>query len=182
MEPQFRPVTESAHGLRSGDKIVGVNRVERERFLRLAVALATANVRAGHGGPFGAVVVREGEVIATGVNEVTRRSDPTAHAEIQAIRAACRRLRSFQLTGCDLFASSEPCPMCFGALCWARPRAVYYAYPREAAAAAGFDDQSIYEQLPLPPGERLIPMVRFDLPGLADPFAAWQAAPGKIAY
>ena len=125
-----------------------VDGVEQQRaaFLREAVRLATQSAGSG-GGPFGALVVRGGEIIATGTNRVTADHDPTAHAEIEAIREACRRLESFQLEGCEVYASTEPCPMCMGALYWARPERVFYASGREVAAAAGFDDQFIYDEL-----------------------------------
>src|SRR5581483_864719 len=131
-------------------------------FLEQAIDLAVENVRRG-GGPFAALVVKDGIVIATGVNQVTRANDPTAHAEIVAIREACRVLGDFQLTGCDLYSSCEPCPMCLGAIYWARPARLYFAATHEDAAAAGFDDAFIYEQLAVPRAERSIPMVRVEM-------------------
>src|SRR5215813_15174684 len=127
-------------------------------FLEQAIELAVENVRRD-GGPFAALVVKDGVVIATGVNQVTRTNDPTAHAEIVAIREACRVLGDFQLSGCDLYASCEPCPMCLGAIYWARPSRVFFAATHEQAAAAGFDDSFIYQQIAVPQGERDIPMV-----------------------
>src|SRR3954447_16239107 len=115
--------------------------------MALALELAVRNAESGQGGPFGAVVARRDDVLATGANGVVEGSDPTAHAEIVAIRAACARLGSFQLEGCELYASCEPCPMCLGAIYWARPRAVFYAATRHDAAAAGFDDAYVYEQI-----------------------------------
>ena len=153
------------------------------RFMELAVRLALDNVRSGRGGPFGAVVVRDGRVVALGRNEVTLRNDPTAHAEIQAIRAACETLGSFQLEGCELYSSCEPCPMCLGAIYWARPKAVYYACGRDDAAAAGFDDRFIYDELALPDGrERKIPFMRLRVPGDEEPFFVWMRSEKKIKY
>jgi len=120
---------------------------EKQRFLALAIAEAARGALDGQGGPFGAVVVKDGVVIAVASNAVVANLDPTAHAEIQAIRAACAVLGSFQLTGCDIYASCEPCPMCLGAILWARPRAVYYAATRDDAAAAGFDDAVFHAAL-----------------------------------
>jgi len=142
------------------------------RFLSEAVRLATESVAAG-GGPFGAVVVRDGEIIARGMNRVTLDSDPTAHAEIAAVRRACERLVSFQLEGCDVYASTEPCPMCMGALYWARPRRVFYASGREDAAAAGFDDQFIYDELVRPVEARELETRRVGVEGAGEEFRAW---------
>lgn len=125
-------------------------------FMAEALRLAEGNISAGKGGPFGAIVVKDGEIIAAAENRVILNNDPTAHAEIVAIREACSRLGSFQLDGCDIYTSCEPCPMCLGAIYWARPRAIYYAGTREDAAAAGFDDAFIYTELPLPPSRRKI--------------------------
>ncbi len=150
-------------------------------FLERAVALALANVEAG-GGPFGAVIVRDGRVIAEGVNRVTQVNDPTAHAEIVAIREACRALNRFQLDNCAIYASCEPCPMCLGAIYWARLDAVYFAATREDAASAGFDDSLIYKEMPLDPGERKIAMRRVALPDSTAPFLAWARHVGRIPY
>jgi guanine deaminase len=153
-----------------------------ETHLRLAIELALRGPEEDRGGPFGAVVVRDGHVVATGVNEVTSLNDPTAHAEIQAVRAACRVLGTFQLTGCDVYASCEPCPMCLGALYWARPRAVYYAATHAEAAAAGFDDTFIREELRAVPEARRLLLVRL----LADdgglPFAVWLGKRDRVPY
>jgi guanine deaminase len=151
-------------------------------FMRLAIAEAERGVREGRGGPFGAVVVRAGQVLARACNEVTSLNDPTAHAEVQAIRAACAVLGAFQLEGCDVYASCEPCPMCLGALYWARPRAVYFAASRQDAAAAGFDDAFIYDQLGTPPGQRDLPFVRLATGGSEQPFTAWRAREGRVDY
>jgi guanine deaminase len=128
-----------------------------EHFLREAIAAAREGMERGDGGPFGCVIVRDGRVVARGNNQVTSTHDPTAHAEIVAIRAACAALGDFQLTDCVLYTSCEPCPMCLGAIYWARPARVVFACSRQDAAAAGFDDQLIYDELPLPLPERRIP-------------------------
>ncbi|MFQ5680124.1 MAG: nucleoside deaminase [Gemmatimonadota bacterium] len=157
-------------------------RDRHERFLREAMRLAAENVRAGVGGPFGALVVREGEIVARGMNRVTLEGDPTAHAEIVAIREACRKLGSFQLDGCDVYTSSEPCPMCLGAIYWARPRALYFATGREAAAEAGFDDGLIYEELAKPAEDRSIRMQAVEVEGSEEPFRLWLASEDRIEY
>lgn len=149
--------------------------------LRRAIELAAANVAQG-GGPFAALVVKDGRVIAEGVNRVTLANDPTAHAEVEAIRAACAVLGTFQLTGCDLYASCEPCPMCLGAIYWARPERVFYAATAADAAQAGFDDAFIYRQLPVPPAERAIPMLNLLRDEAAAPFAAWSAKTDRADY
>lgn len=153
-----------------------------ERFLRLALAEAERGLAAGQGGPFGALVVKGDAVLAVACNQVLATGDPTAHAEIQAIRAACRALGSFQLDGCDVYASCEPCPMCFGALHWARPRAVYYAATRADAAAAGFDDEAIYAELARAPEARALPFTRVALAGAERPFALWLARADRVRY
>ena len=118
-----------------------------ERFMRRAIALAQRGIDAGAGGPFGAVIVKDGEIVGEGCNQVTSTNDPTAHAEVVAIRRACETLKSFQLDDCVLYTSCEPCPMCLGAIYWARPARVFYAATREDAAKVGFDDQFIYEEI-----------------------------------
>ena len=156
--------------------------LSHEALLARAIALAEANVRTGAGGPFGAVVARDGIVIAEGTNLVTATLDPTAHAEIVAIRAACRALGAFQLDGCDVYASCEPCPMCLGAIYWARPRAVWFAAGRDDAAAAGFDDALVYAELSAPAGARRIPFRRaLEVEGRA-PFEAWRRSEGRRPY
>lgn len=154
---------------------------QAREFLEEAVRLAVESARA-EGGPFGALVVRHDEVIATGTNRVTASHDPTAHAEIVAIRNACRVLGSFQLEGCDVYASSEPCPMCLGALYWARPRRVLFASDREAAAMAGFDDLRIYEELTRPPDDRALEIVHLAIPSAGAEFEAWAANPDRREY
>lgn len=153
-----------------------MNEPKRERFMERAIALAEENVRAGRGGPFGAVVVRNGEVIGEGANEVTSRNDPTAHAEITAIRAACTRLGTFSLAGCEIYASCEPCPMCLAAIYWARLDRVYYANTRQDAARVGFDDARFYDELALPPTGRAVPAERLHLPRALDAFAEWETS------
>ena len=146
-----------------------------------AIELAAANVRRG-GGPFAALVVKDGVVIASGANRVTLANDPTAHAEVVAIRKACRALGSFQLAGCEVYSSCEPCPMCLGALCWARPARVFFAATARDAAAAGFDDAFIYHQIETPHVERAIPMVHLENDRAARPFEEWARNSDRIGY
>ena len=129
-------------------------------FMRRAIELAEKGMDSNAGGPFGAVVVKDGEIIAEGFNQVTSQNDPTAHAEVMAIRNACRKLNSFQLTGCTVYTSCEPCPMCLGALYWARPDRVFYACDHHDAAAIDFDDSFIYQELKLEIGDRSIPFTQ----------------------
>ncbi len=143
--------------------------------------MARENVRR-KGGPFAALVVRDGEIIATGVNQVTQTNDPTAHAEIVAIREACRVLGSFQLGGCEVYSSCEPCPMCLGAIYWAHPARVFFAATREDAAAAGFDDALIYQQIAIAPSERTIPMLRLIDESATRPFEEWLAQADRTPY
>jgi guanine deaminase len=152
-----------------------------DSFLRQAIEMAVENVRR-HGGPFAALIVKDGVIIAAGTNQVTRTRDPTAHAEIVAIREACRVLGDFQLTGCDLYSSCEPCPMCLGALYWARPARVFYAATHADAAAAGFDDSFIYQQLAVPQAQRSIPMVHVADEQASRPFQAWLNTSGRTDY
>lgn len=151
-------------------------------FLQQAVQIAVANVQAMRGGPYGAVIVKGGAVLAAAGNVVTASCDPTAHAEIVAIRQACTVLHDFQLKGCILYSSCEPCPMCLGAIYWARLDKVYFACNRHDAAKAGFDDSFIYEEIGLVPEQRRIPMVQCTCPDALAPFVAWNEQPGKIAY
>jgi tRNA(Arg) A34 adenosine deaminase TadA len=151
-------------------------------FIQRAIQLAIENVEARRGGPFGALVVRDGAILAEGTNLVTSTLDPTAHAEVTAIRAACRALRSFQLNGCEIYSSCEPCPMCMGAIYWSRADRVYYAGTREDAAAAGFDDALIYEQLHVPHLDREIPMLGVMRSQAKAPFDAWRKLQGRTAY
>lgn len=147
-----------------------------------AIELARENVRAGRGGPFAAIVVQDGRVIACGTNLVTSTNDPTAHAEVVAIREACRVLRTFQLTGCDIYTTCEPCPMCMGAIYWARPARLYYAGTRADAARIGFDDAYIYEQLQAPVDQRAIPMQQLGREQALDSFAEWERKADKVRY
>jgi guanine deaminase len=151
-------------------------------YLRRAIQLAVANVEDGGGGPFGAVVVREGRILAEGANRVVPANDPTAHAEVVAIREACRILNRFQLDDCAIYTSCEPCPMCLGAIYWARLREIYFAACREDAAAAGFDDSLIYSEIPLAPSERRIGMRHLACPDAAAPFRAWIGKRDRIPY
>ena len=151
-------------------------------FMQQAIALAVENVTSGRGGPFGAVVVKDGKVIATGVNLVTAMNDPTAHAEVTAIRNACAALAAFQLEGCEVYTSCEPCPMCLAAIYWARCEAIYYGNTAADAAKVGFDDAFLYDEMKKPLGERKIPIVRM-LPDEAwASFAAWRDAATKVLY
>jgi guanine deaminase len=153
-----------------------------ESYMRMAIELAIANTRGEVGGPFAAVVVRDGKIIASGTNRVTSTNDPTAHAEMVVIREACRALGDFQLTGCDLYTSCEPCPMCAGAIYWARPAHVYYASTAADAAAAGFDDSFIFEELRLTPGARRIPMTQLLRDESLAAFRSWKEKADRIRY
>lgn len=130
---------------------------DRKKFMQEAIDLAKQNLKLKNGGPFGAVVVKDGKIIGRGANSVTSQNDPTAHAEVNAIREACTAIKSFQLDNCEIYSSCEPCPMCLGAIYWARPKKFYYAATREDAAKAGFDDSEIYKEIQLPIGARKIP-------------------------
>ena len=154
----------------------------KEHFMQQAIEQAVENVRSGQGGPFAALVVRKSEVLARGANRVTTLKDPTAHAEMEAIRSACGVLGDFRLEGCDLYTTCEPCPMCLGAIYWARLERVYYAGTQIDAADAGFDDRFIYSELKQPPQERQLTMKQL-LKGEAHrPFAAWRAHEARIGY
>lgn len=151
-------------------------------FLQQTIALAANNVVTGRGGPFAALIVKNGEIVAQGVNCVTALHDPTAHAEVQAIRQACKKLADFQLLGCTLYSSCEPCPMCLGAIYWARLAQVFFACSRTDAAAAGFDDSFIYEQINLVPSQRTLDMQALVVENPQLPFQMWQRQAGKIVY
>jgi guanine deaminase len=159
-----------------------MNRQPNLEFLRRAIALATENVASGRGGPFAALIARDGEVIAEGVNMVTATIDPTAHGEVAAIRAACKALGTFSLVGCELYTSCEPCPMCLAASHWARLDAVFYGASAEDAARAGFDDAYLYEEFRKDPAERSLPAAQFLRDEAWVSFAAWMASPNKIEY
>jgi guanine deaminase len=147
-----------------------------------AIELSIENVRSGRGGPFGTVIVKGRQVIAEGTNRVTTTNDPTAHAEIVAIRAACRQLGTFDLKGCEIYASCEPCPMCLGAIYWARLARVYFAGLASDASSAGFDDSFIYRQIARPYSDRKIPMIQMMREEALQAFRAWAAKPDKIVY
>lgn len=151
-------------------------------YMQRAIELALENVRSDRGGPFAAVVVKDGAIIAEGANRVTSANDPTAHAEVVAIREACRALGHFQLTGCDIYTTCEPCPMCLGAIYWARPARVFYASVAQDAAAVGFDDSFIDEQSRLPTSRRAIPMVQLMREEALAAFRAWEQKLDKIQY
>ncbi|MCW5959667.1 MAG: nucleoside deaminase [Pyrinomonadaceae bacterium] len=153
-----------------------------EKFMRRAIELAKKGIDHGAGGPFGAVVVKNGEIIAEGWNEVTSKNDPTAHAEVSAIRKACAALKDFQLRGCTIYTSCEPCPMCLGAIYWARPEKMFYACTREDAAGIGFDDQFIYDEIGRDLEERRIETINLlRIEGLGV-FKMWESMPQKIEY
>jgi tRNA(Arg) A34 adenosine deaminase TadA len=154
----------------------------RIEFMRQAIALAVENVTSGRGGPFGAVIVKDGKVVASGANLVTAASDPTAHAEVTAIRNACTVLGSFKLEGCDIYSSCEPCPMCLAAIYWARCRTIYYGCTAADAAKAGFDDAFLYEEMKKPLGERTLPVVNLCREDAGLVFAAWNESPMKVEY
>jgi guanine deaminase len=151
-------------------------------FMQAAIDLSLQNVKSGKGGPFGAVIVKEGAIIAVGYNQVTSTNDPTAHAEMVAIREACRVLQNFQLTGCELYTSCEPCPMCLGAIYWARLDRVYYANTKTDAAQIGFDDRFIYEELDLPMIDRHLPMVQLMRQEALIAFRVWDETMNKVEY
>jgi|SRR5450432_1345123 guanine deaminase len=154
----------------------------RQDFMHHAIAIAIENVRSGSGGPFGALVVKDDRIIAEGVNRVTANNDPTAHAEVLAIRDACRFLGDFQLEGCDLYATCEPCPMCLGAIYWSRPARVFYGGAASDASAAGFDDAFIYDELKKAHNTRRIPMIQVQREEALAIFAAWQELSSKTPY
>lgn len=151
-------------------------------FMAEAIRLAEQNIGSGKGGPFGAVIVKNGEIIARGSNQVTSRNDPTAHAEVVAIREACQQLGSFQLEGCEIYCSCEPCPMCLGAIYWARPDIVFFAAGREDAARAGFDDDFIYREINTDFHKRTIPARQFMRNGAIEVFNQWINSDIKIPY
>jgi tRNA(Arg) A34 adenosine deaminase TadA len=152
-----------------------------DSFMSKAIAMSIENVARG-GGPFAALVVKNGEIVGSGVNQVTATNDPTAHAEIVAIRAACRALRAFQLDGCDIYTTCEPCPMCLGAIYWARPKRVFFANTREDAKDIGFDDEFIYRQIALPFEERSIPLIPMLRDAALEAFRLWSDKPDKTSY
>lgn len=154
----------------------------KTKFMRAAIALSRAKMRADCGGPFGAIVVRRGKIVGRGWNQVTSTNDPTAHAEMLAIRAACQRLKTFQLNDCELYTSCEPCPMCLSAIYWARIKKVYYANTRRDAARIAFDDELIYREVSLPPSRRKIPMQPLMRAEALSVFREWRAKSDKVQY
>jgi guanine deaminase len=153
-----------------------------QRFMEEAIRLSQQGMESNEGGPFGCVIVKDGKIIGRGNNRVTSNIDPTAHAEVVAIRDACRHLNHFQLDGCELYTSCEPCPMCLGAIYWARPARIYYACSRADAAAAGFDDSFIYDEIGKSMKARQIPTEQFMQSEGNAIFQLWKAKPDKIAY
>ena len=153
-----------------------------KEFMQRAIALALDNVKSGRGGPFGALVVKNGKMIAEGTNTVTSTTDPTAHAEIVAIREACKKLGAFQLTGCEIYASCEPCPMCLAAIYWARLERIYFAGTGNDAAKVGFDDSFVYQEIAKSRARRKILMTQLMREESLEPFRAWELKPDKISY
>ncbi len=174
--------TVDAAGRQRKEEIHAMNDRDREGFMRRAIELSAERMRAGQGGPFGAVIVRHGEIVAEGWNNVTTANDPTAHAEVSAIRTACARLGTFSLEGCEIFTSCEPCPMCLAAIYWARIDRIWFANTRADAAAIGFDDDHIYGEVAKPVDDRAIPTARLHLPEAEAVFAEWREKPDKVMY
>ena len=157
--------------------------MEDQKYISEAIALARTGMNANDGGPFGAVIVnKEGEVIGRGNNKVTSTNDPTAHAEVVAIRDACKNIENFQLDGCTIYTSCEPCPMCLGAIYWARPARIVYGCSREDAADIGFDDNHIYKEISLPISEREIPTSQVSRDEAFTVFQDWQTKMDKLEY
>jgi len=155
---------------------------EQEKYMQEAVNAALSGMRNNEGGPFGCVIIKDGKIIGRGNNKVTSTNDPTAHAEITAIRDACKNLGSFQLEGCEIYTSCEPCPMCLGAIYWARPNKVYYGSNQVDAANIGFDDEFIYKEIPLPYNERSIPFEQLAPEIAIKPFEEWEKKEDKTEY
>jgi tRNA(Arg) A34 adenosine deaminase TadA len=156
---------------------------ERElKYMQMAVDLARHGMNQGVGGPFGCIIVKGDTVVGRGCNSVASLNDPTAHAEVMAIRDACKNLKTFQLTDCEIYTSCEPCPMCMGAIYWARPKKVYFGATRHDAADAGFDDSLIYKELTSPVHDRLIEMVNLGRDKVVKVFEEWIVKPDKVVY
>ncbi|MCH6233241.1 nucleoside deaminase [Cognataquiflexum rubidum] len=153
-----------------------------EKFMKMAIDLSRTGMVQGKGGPFGCVIIKDGKVVGQGCNSVLDTNDPTAHAEVVAIRDACKNLGSFQLEGCYLYTSCEPCPMCLGAIYWARPERVFFANTKKDAAAIGFDDQFIYEELELPLNKRKIPFSQLSKKEANQVFKEWVLLDNKTLY
>ncbi len=156
--------------------------MDNKIFMQKAIELSIDNVKSGNGGPFGAVVVKDGKIIAQGANSVTTNNDPTAHAEVMAIREACKVLGTFQLDGCDIYTSCEPCPMCLGAIYWARPNKVYYANTKKDAADIKFDDDFIYAEIAKPLNERSLQFIQLSRTEALEAFKLWSEKQDKIDY
>ncbi len=156
--------------------------MDKNKYMQLAIDLAKENVKKGFGGPFGAVIVKNGEVIAQAANSVTSTNDPTAHAEVNVIRQACKKLNTFNLSGCEIYASCEPCPMCLSAIYWARIDKVYVAATKKDAADAGFDDEFIYKELDLPETKRQLRTSELLMEEGQKPFIEWKQKADKITY
>jgi guanine deaminase len=154
----------------------------KKNYMREAIRISIQMMRRGQGGPFGAVVVRKGKIVGRGWNQVTSANDPTAHAEVTAIRDACWRLKTFQLNDCELYTSCEPCPMCLSAMYWARLKKVYYGNTRKDAAKIDFDDDFIYREIPLSIGKRKLPMKQLMRKEALAAFAEWKNKADKILY
>jgi guanine deaminase len=150
--------------------------------MRMAIRLSEKNVLQSLGGPFGAVIVKNGKVIAKSANKVTSSNDPTAHAEVAAIRLACKKLKTFDLSGCIVYTSCEPCPMCLGALYWARVDTIYYGNTKKDAAKIDFDDQFIYEELDKKINDRKLPIIQLLRDEAQQAFQLWEKSPMKIDY
>jgi len=155
---------------------------EENDFLERAIEISREGMKKGEGGPFGCVIVKDNKIIAEGNNRVTSASDPTAHAEVVAIREACKKLNDYQLTGCDIYTSCEPCPMCLGAIYWARPRRVIFANTRQQAAAIDFDDDFIYKEINSDPESRRIPFIHFPHDKALEVFSEWKEWEGRKKY
>ncbi|WP_321276887.1 nucleoside deaminase [Thiomicrorhabdus indica] len=155
---------------------------QSEDLMQHAIDLSIEKMQAGFGGPFGAIIVKDGEIIAEGFNQVTSSNDPTAHAEVTAIREACKTLDTFDLNGCEIYTSCEPCPMCLSAIYWARLDKIYYANTRQDAADIGFDDDFLYREIPKPLEKRLIPCEQVGHEAGIRAFKLWQDKPDKIHY
>lgn len=153
-----------------------------EKFMNAAIALAESGVAKGEGGPFGCVIVKDGKIIGQGYNKVISTNDPTAHAEIIAIRDACKNLDTFQLDGCEIYTSCEPCPMCLGAIYWARPKVIYYGNTKEDAAKIGFDDSMIYEEIEADVNDRKIPAINICREEASTTFIEWHNKDNKKRY
>ena len=152
------------------------------KFMTRAIQLSLENIESGRGGPFAAVVVKDGKIVAEGTNCVTSTNDPTAHAEVVAIREACKKLNNFELKDCEIYTTCEPCPMCLGAIYWARPSRVYFANTASDAAQAGFDDSLIYEEIPRPHAQRKIPLIPMMREEALEAFRVWKSKADKTEY